>query len=172
MPRKSAASLNACFSAAYRRSSRYSSLTPPLAAFRRLICFICPALYGQRNTCQARILFLTWPSNVRTLYDMENKMVITDGITSGVEIREQRGLAIAALAKIEKKGDYYLVPSQTNPIATKYKVWMNPRKPVCTCTCATTKRGAANASTFMPSSTPLAVKAMRTAARPLPNQSR
>jgi transposase len=67
---------------------------------------------------------------------MENKMVITDGITSGVEIREQRGMAIAALARIEKQGDYYLVPSQTNPIATKYKVWMNPRKPVCTCTCA------------------------------------
>jgi hypothetical protein len=67
---------------------------------------------------------------------MENKMVITDGITSGVEVRQQRGLAIAALARIEKQGDYYLVPSQTNPHATKYKVWMNPRKPVCTCTCA------------------------------------
>jgi transposase len=61
---------------------------------------------------------------------------VTDGITAGVQVREQRGLAIAALAKIVKEGDYYLVPSQTNPRATKYKVWMNPRKPVCTCTCA------------------------------------
>jgi transposase len=67
---------------------------------------------------------------------MENKMVITDGITAGIEPRKQRGLEIAALARIEKKGNYYIVPSQTNPRATKYKVWMNPAKPVFTCTCA------------------------------------
>jgi transposase len=61
---------------------------------------------------------------------------VTDGITSGVEARQQRGLEIAALARIEKQDGYYLVPSQTNPRATKYKVWMNPAKPECTCTCA------------------------------------
>jgi transposase len=64
-----------------------------------------------------------------------NANEITDGITSGVEARQQRGIEIAALARIEKQGAYYLVPSQTNPIATKYKVWANPVKPVFTCTC-------------------------------------
>ena len=60
----------------------------------------------------------------------------TDGINEGVEARKQRGLEIAALAKIEKDGDCYLVPSQTNPRPTKYKVWANPVKPVFTCNCA------------------------------------
>lgn len=60
----------------------------------------------------------------------------TDGITAGQEIRKQRGLEIAALARIDKKDGFYIVPSQTNPRATKYKVWMNPAKPVFTCTCA------------------------------------
>jgi transposase len=64
-----------------------------------------------------------------------NGQSVSDGITSGVDLRQQRGLEIAALARIEKQGDYYLVPSQTNVKASKYKVWMNPRKPVCTCTC-------------------------------------
>jgi transposase len=67
---------------------------------------------------------------------MENKTLITDGITGGVEARQQRGLEIAALARIERKGAYYMVPSQTNPRATKYKVWENPVKPVFTCNCA------------------------------------
>jgi hypothetical protein len=61
---------------------------------------------------------------------------VTDGITAGVEARKQRGLEIAALARIEKKDGFYLVPSQTRPIPTKYKVWSNPSKPVFTCTCA------------------------------------
>jgi len=61
---------------------------------------------------------------------------VTDGITTGVEVRKQRGLEIAALARIEKKDGCYFVPSQTNPRATKYKVWPNPAKPVFTCTCA------------------------------------
>jgi len=64
-----------------------------------------------------------------------NTNEITDGITTGIEIRKQRGLEIAALARIEKDGKFYLVPSQTNPRPTKYKVWANPVKPIFTCTC-------------------------------------
>lgn len=66
---------------------------------------------------------------------MENKSLVTNGIINGVEARKQRGLEIAALARIEMKDGFYLVPSQTNPHATKYKVWPNPVKPVFTCTC-------------------------------------
>ena len=60
----------------------------------------------------------------------------SDGVATGVEIRKQRGLEIAALARIVKKGEYYLVPSQTAPKIDKYKVWANPVKPEFTCTCA------------------------------------
>jgi transposase len=64
-----------------------------------------------------------------------NQNEVTNGITTGVEARKQRGLEIAAVARIEKDGKFYLVPSQTNPRATKYKVWRNPAKPVYTCNC-------------------------------------
>lgn len=134
MPRKSAASLNACFSAACRRSSRYSSLTPIALVFC-LLCFMCPALYGQRSACQARSLCLTWPVDVRTLYDMEtyNNMPVTDGINAGVAERKQRGLEIAALARIDREGVFYLVPSVTNPKPTKYRVRLDTSKPRCDC---------------------------------------
>jgi Transposase DDE domain len=73
------------------------------------------------------------------IIDMENTTYngqpITNGITEGVEARQQRGLEIAALARIEKKGGFYIVPSQTNPHVTAYKVWPNPVKPIFTCTC-------------------------------------
>ena len=101
IPRKSAASLKACFSTAYNRSSRYSSLTP-LGGFAGFRCFIYPTLYGRGTDSQAKILCLTLPGSVRTLYDMENKTLITDGITAGIEPRKQRGLEIAALARIDK----------------------------------------------------------------------
>jgi transposase len=68
--------------------------------------------------------------------DTYNGQKVTDGVREGIEARKQRGLEIAALARIEKQDGFYLVPSQTNPRATKYKVWMNPAKPECTCTCA------------------------------------
>lgn len=64
-----------------------------------------------------------------------NGQPITDGVTAGIEVRKQRGLEIAALARIEKKDGFYLVPSQTSPRPTKYKVWSNPAKPVFTCNC-------------------------------------
>jgi transposase len=58
---------------------------------------------------------------------------ITDGITTGIEVRRQRGLEIAALAKIDKEDGYYVVPSQHNPRQTRYKVKYNIANPSCTC---------------------------------------
>jgi len=58
---------------------------------------------------------------------------ITDGIKEGVEARKQRGLELAALAKIDKQNGVYLVPSQYSPAQTKYKVKYDPAKPTCTC---------------------------------------
>jgi hypothetical protein len=47
-----------------------------------------------------------------------NKNEINDGITTGLKVRKQRGLEIAALAKVEKQCDkgIYLVPSQHGPV--------------------------------------------------------
>jgi len=64
---------------------------------------------------------------------MEQLNEITDGITTGVEIRKQRGLQIAALALIEKKDGCYLVPSQSNPRHTKYKVRITKTETSCNC---------------------------------------
>jgi len=64
---------------------------------------------------------------------MENTTQITDGITAGIEARKQRGLEIAALAKIEKNKGVWLVPSVTNPRPTKYRVEYDPENPTCTC---------------------------------------
>lgn len=57
-----------------------------------------------------------------------NKFMNTD-------TREQRGLKIAALARIDRdKADgCYLVPSQTNPVSTKYRVDLLPTQPRCSC---------------------------------------
>jgi transposase len=57
----------------------------------------------------------------------------TDGITAGVEDRKQRGLQIAALARIDRDGEAYLVPSVTSPRPTKYRVTMDGLFPKCTC---------------------------------------
>ena len=62
---------------------------------------------------------------------MENQAEYTDGIHAGVEDRKQRGLTIAALARIEQIDGYYVVPSQSNP--KRYKVDMYPAVPTCTC---------------------------------------
>jgi transposase len=64
---------------------------------------------------------------------MLNPDEITNGITTGIEVRKQRGLEIAALARIDKEDGVYLVPSQSNPRPTKYKVRYNPDRPTCNC---------------------------------------
>jgi hypothetical protein len=58
---------------------------------------------------------------------------ITDGITAGIDVRKQRGLEIAALARIDKQDDIYIVPSQTDPTHPKYKVHYHTERPTCTC---------------------------------------
>jgi hypothetical protein len=63
---------------------------------------------------------------------MHENNEITNGITSGVEARKQRGLEIAALARIDKKDGVYIVPSQYNPRQTKYKVNYGD-SPTCNC---------------------------------------
>src|SRR5579883_1612541 len=45
--------------------------------------------------------------------------------------REQRGLAIAALCKIDRKGGVFLVPSQSGN--GRYTVCPDPENPHCTC---------------------------------------
>jgi hypothetical protein len=64
---------------------------------------------------------------------MEQTNQITDGITSGIEARKQRGLEIAALARIDKDNGGYLVPSVTSPRKTKYRVSLDGDKFSCTC---------------------------------------
>lgn len=47
--------------------------------------------------------------------------------------REQRGQLIASVARIQKEGDFYIVPSQFNPVPTRYKVKLDDENPTCTC---------------------------------------
>jgi hypothetical protein len=56
---------------------------------------------------------------------------ITDGITTGIEIRKQRGMEIAALTRIEQRDGFYIVPSQSEPKRYRVKMGENP-----SCTCA------------------------------------
>ena len=58
---------------------------------------------------------------------------VTDGIHAGTEERKQRGLTIAALARIDRDGDFYIVPSVTNPRPTRYRVKLDAATPTCTC---------------------------------------
>jgi hypothetical protein len=48
-----------------------------------------------------------------------------------VQTREQRGLEIAALSKLDRKGGVWLVPSQSS--AKRYTVCPDPAQPHCTC---------------------------------------
>lgn len=48
-----------------------------------------------------------------------------------LEGRQQRGLEIAATAKILRKGKAWSVPSQSTE--RRYTVWLDPREPHCTC---------------------------------------
>jgi transposase len=63
-------------------------------------------------------------------YDLSE---VTDGVTAGIEQRRQRGLEIAALAKIEKVDGFYLVPSVTAPAPRKYKVNVDGLHLTCNC---------------------------------------
>jgi transposase len=56
----------------------------------------------------------------------------TNEIIDGNEARKQRGLEIAALAKIARTGDTFIVPSQHSPRPTKYVVSYG-EVPTCTC---------------------------------------
>src|SRR5258708_40267937 len=47
--------------------------------------------------------------------------------------REQRGLVIAATAKLQKSGDRWFVPSQSGHRGTYYTVKPDPTKPFCSC---------------------------------------
>lgn len=62
-----------------------------------------------------------------------NGQPITNGKTAGVEERKQRGLEIAALARIVPDGDHYIVPSVTNPIPCRYKVKVSRKEFSCDC---------------------------------------
>jgi 5-methylcytosine-specific restriction endonuclease McrA len=65
---------------------------------------------------------------------------VTDGITAGVDARKQRGMEIAAIARINKRDGMYLVPSVTNPRPTQYKVKYDAEHPTCTCDDHTTRQ--------------------------------
>jgi transposase len=60
---------------------------------------------------------------------MINPNEITDGITTGVEVRKQRGLEIAAIIPIDRKGRNYIVPSMSGN--GRYTV--DPVAHTCTC---------------------------------------
>ena len=47
--------------------------------------------------------------------------------------REQRGIVIAATAKLQKSGDRWFVPSQTSKHSTFYEVRPDQLKPYCSC---------------------------------------
>lgn len=64
---------------------------------------------------------------------MFNPNEITDGITAGVEARQQRGMEIAATARIEKAKGVYLVPSVTSARPTRYKVSVDGLFFTCDC---------------------------------------
>ncbi|MGD0140818.1 MAG: hypothetical protein ABSD28_18295 [Tepidisphaeraceae bacterium] len=55
---------------------------------------------------------------------------ITDGITTGLEVRKQRDLEIAALPKIEKRGDKgtYVVPSQNSRPDAMHRMLLHNRR--------------------------------------------
>jgi transposase len=64
------------------------------------------------------------------MFQLNQIAEVTDGITEGVDGRKQRGLAIAALAKIKRSEDAWVVPSQSGH--EPYKVHVG-RHPHCTC---------------------------------------
>jgi transposase len=59
-----------------------------------------------------------------------NGQPITDGIKSGIEARKQRGLEIAALARIDHRGSTYSVPSQSQAKLYTVRYGISP---ICDC---------------------------------------
>jgi hypothetical protein len=58
-----------------------------------------------------------------------NGQPITDGITAGTELRKQRGIEIAKVARIDRKGDTFLVPS----MGGNGRYVVDPIAQTCTC---------------------------------------
>jgi hypothetical protein len=52
-------------------------------------------------------------------------------VPAGTDHRPIRGMEIAAVARIDRDGNYYLVPSQSGQ--PRYKVWYNEDQPSCNC---------------------------------------
>ena len=58
---------------------------------------------------------------------------VTDGITAGVEARKERGKQIANFAFIRWEKGYFIVPSQSAPRPTTYKVTLSGEAFTCEC---------------------------------------
>jgi hypothetical protein len=76
-----------------------------------------------------------------------------------MEARRQRGLEIAATAKIAKKGGAWLVPSQSGK--GRYTVCLDPAEPHCSC--PDHEEGGFKCSTSSRSNTSFNTNAIRTA---------
>jgi transposase len=133
-PARSAASLNACFSAGPNRISR-NSLFPTsesLAVRPRLfdlgfMILIVPTSSGQsksQNTFSGIDVSGHCPYNWRR----EQTFVLLEAVMNA---REDRGLVIANTSKITCKGSTWFVPSQNS--GGSYAVRLNPDRPTCTC---------------------------------------
>ncbi|MDB4872430.1 MAG: transposase [Gemmatimonadales bacterium] len=73
-------------------------------------------------------------SNTPSLFDQQPAYQLPAGtipVPDGVDHRPIRGMEIAAVARIDRDGNYYLVPSQSGQ--PRYKVWYNEQQPSCNC---------------------------------------
>jgi hypothetical protein len=73
-------------------------------------------------------------TNTPGLFDQQPAYQLPAGtipVPDGVDHRPIRGMEIAAVARIDRDGNYYLVPSQSGQ--PRYKVWYNEQQPSCNC---------------------------------------
>jgi transposase len=73
-------------------------------------------------------------SNTPGLFDQQPAYQLPAGtipVPDGIDHRPIRGMEIAAVARIERDGNYHLVPSQSGQ--PRYKVWYNEDQPSCNC---------------------------------------
>ncbi|MDB5292910.1 MAG: Transposase, family protein/SWIM domain fusion [Phycisphaerales bacterium] len=73
-------------------------------------------------------------SSQPSLFDQQPAYQLPAGaipVPEGVDHRPIRGMEIAAVARIERDGNYHLVPSQSGQ--PRYKVWYNEDQPSCNC---------------------------------------
>jgi hypothetical protein len=73
-------------------------------------------------------------SNAPGLVDRQPAYQLPAGtipVPDGVDHRPIRGMEIAAVARIERDGNFHLVPSQSGQ--PRYKVWYNEQQPSCNC---------------------------------------